>query len=40
MNRFINTLLIIILKMQSTGGGNLTLRIVEGKLYRDTETFG
>jgi len=24
----------------SAGGGNLTLRIVEGKLYRDTETFG
>ncbi|CDW71125.1 c2 domain containing protein [Stylonychia lemnae] len=26
--------------MQSSGGGNLTIRIVEGKLYRDTEAFG
>eukprot|EP00347_Sterkiella_histriomuscorum_P008348 403345445 len=26
--------------MQATGGGSLTIKVVEGKLTRDTETFG
>lgn len=26
--------------MQQSGGGTLTIKVVEGKLTRDTETFG
>ena len=26
--------------MHSSGGGTLTIKVVEAKLYRDTETFG